>query len=229
MKIKSFNLSLLAFLLVIPSYSCASKKQSKAKTSKTIKWDFEKTTLDSIPKHWKIEATRSKGALATWKVITDKTAPSGTKVLALTKINHFYPGTFNLCWTNNISFLNGEISLKFKSHTGKEDQGGGIMWRVKDKNNYYVVRFNPLEDNFRLYTVKRGIRRMLATAKVHLKAGKWHSMKIIHRGKRIKAYLNGKKLLDYKTNVFSKAGGVGVWTKSDAVTSFDDFTVTLQK
>ena len=99
------------------------------------------------------------------------------------------------------------------------------MWRVRDNKNYYVARFNPLEDNFRLYTVHNGARRMLANARVKLPAGRWITMKIIQQGTRFEAYLNGRKLLTGTSDLFTKPGGVGVWTKADAVTSFDNFSV----
>jgi len=101
--------------------------------------------------------------------------------------------------------------------------GGGIIWRAKDKENYYIARFNPLENNFRLYYVRDGARKTLASTRIALTAGKWHSMKIVQHGDSFEAYLDGKKLLEGSDNLFSDAGGVGLWTKADAVTSFDNF------
>ena len=191
-------------------------------------WDFEKVPLGRLPRGWKVEATRPRGPLATWEVVEDKTAPSGQKVMALVKINHHSGGTFNLCWTDRISFLNGTITVAFKAREGRIDEGGGIMWRVRDKDNYYVARFNPLEDNFRLYYVKGGNRRMIATARATLPAGKWHTMTIVVKGDRYTCYLNGRKYLDARDTRFTTPGGVGLWTKADAATSFDDFKVRLE-
>jgi hypothetical protein len=125
--------------------------------------------------------------------------------------------------------MNGEISVNFKANSGREDEGGGVIWRAKDRNNYYIARFNPLEDNFRLYYVKNGVRRMLASAHIALKAHVWHSMKIIVHGDKFEGYLNGKKLLSVSSHVFNEAGGVGLWTKADAATSFDNFKVILER
>jgi hypothetical protein len=96
---------------------------------------------------------------------------------------------------------------------------------VQDKDNYYIARFNPLEDNFRIYYVLDGARKKLASARVKLPAGKWHTLKIVQNGSRFEGYLNGRKLLNGANNLFTKPGGVGLWTKADAVTSFDDFSV----
>ncbi len=212
---------------VIYAYAKDSKPNpTSKKTPKNMLLTFEETAEGSLPNGWKVEATNPKGALATWMVATDDTAPSGKKVLALTKINHFWPGTFNLCWSDGIKFKDGEITVKFKAISGKEDQGGGIMWRVKDKDNYYVARFNPLEDNFRIYYVKNARRRMIKSAKIRLDKQKWHTMKIVQKGNHYECYLNGKKLLSGKDDTFKNAGGVGLWTKADAVTRFDDLTIT---
>ncbi len=188
-------------------------------------WDFEDVAPGKLPAGWKVEATGRQNPLATWQVQEDKTAPSGSKVLALVKTNHRSGGTFNLCWTNEVSFLNGEIEVAFKAVRGSIDQGGGIMWRVQDRNNYYVARFNPLEDNFRIYYVRDGIRRMIQSARIALKPGVWHVMKIVQKGNEYECFLNGSKLLAGRDGHFEKAGGVGLWTKADAVSSFDNYKV----
>jgi len=103
------------------------------------------------------------------------------------------------------------------------------MWRVRDKDNYYIARFNPLEDNFRIYYVHNGSRHKIADAKVTLPAGKWHTMKIIQKSTRFEGYINGEKLIEGTNDLFANPGGVGLWTKADAVTSFDDFSVKPPK
>jgi hypothetical protein len=199
--------------------------QKEAKIIQQL-WDFEDVSIGQIPAGWKVEATNQKGPLATWQVIEDKTAPSGKKVLAMTSPNHHFGGTFNICWTNAISFLDGEIEVHFKAIKGKEDQGGGVIWRVQDKDNYYIARFNPLENNFRIYYVRDGARKILASMKIALPAGRWYTMKIVQRGDHFEGYLNGRKLLESTDSLFAKPGGVGLWTKADAVTYFDDFKIS---
>jgi len=192
-------------------------------------WNFEDVAVGKLPTGWKVEATGRGKPLATWQVVEDSTAPSGGKVLALVRVNHHSGGTFNLFWTSGVPFLNGSLKVAFKANTGKIDEGGGIMWRVQDRNNYYVARFNPLEDNFRIYYVKNGGRRMIGTARVSLPAGTWHTMKIVVKGNHYACFLDGKKYLDGKDSHFKMTGGVGLWTKADAATSFDDFTVVTGK
>ncbi len=193
------------------------------------KFSFDDVKIGQLPDGWIIEATNQKGPLATWKVVEDKSAPSENKVLALTSINHDFGGTFNLCLTKENNFKNGVIQVMFKAHTGEEDQGGGVIWRVQDKANYYVARFNPLEDNFRIYYVKEEARKILASARIKLSTKEWQQLKIVQSGKHIIGYLNGNKLLEVDDDTFTKPGGVGLWTKADAVTSFDNFEIEFSK
>lgn len=186
---------------------------------------FDDIAVGTVPQGWKVEGTRQHGPLATWQVVADVSAPSEPNVLALSRINHDSRGTFNLCWTDQIQFRDGEIELRFKAISGEEDQGGGPIWRVRDKNNYYICRANPLEDNFRLYYVKDGRRRQIASARVKIPGGVWHTITIEHEGNQIACYLNGEELLTATDDTFPDAGGLGFWTKADAVTSFDDLMI----
>ncbi len=188
-------------------------------------WHFDHMAAGKLPAGWEISATNSKGPLASWEVVEEKSAPSPSHILALTNTNHNDGATFNLCWRDDDSFLDGEIEVKFKARSGSIDQGGGVMWRVQDSENYYVARFNPLEDNFRLYFVKEGKRVLLEDAHAVLDAGRWHTMKIVQKGNHYMGYLDGKKYIEGSDNTFTKRGGTGLWTKADAVTSFDDFSV----
>jgi hypothetical protein len=192
-----------------------------AEETKAVKHDFEAATVGSVPKGWTVTKTGT-GDGSVWKVVEDKTAPKGPKVLAQTAES---PGPmFNLCVANNTAFKDVKVTVAFKAVKGKKDQGGGIVWRYADANNYYIARFNPLEDNYRLYKVVDGKRFQLAT-KEELKApaGEWHTLTIQMKGDEIVCMLNGKKHLEVKDDTFTKAAKVGLWTKADAQTYFDDF------
>ncbi len=206
----------------------AQKVSPSEERNDVFSWDFEDVPIGELPHGWVIGVTGTGRPLPTWQVVEDTTAPNGSKVLAMLHPNHRSAGTFNLCWTDSVPFKDGEIEVKLKALTGRIDQGGGIMWRVQDNDNYYVARFNPLEDNFRMYYVKDGHRKMLATANVKLPADQWHTLKIVQRGNRFECYLNGQKLLEGTDDHFPMQGGVGLWTKADAVTEFEGFTVKLE-
>ena len=199
----------------------------KENTPESLLWDFENTRTGRIPSGWKVEATNLRGEIATWEVISDSVDGRKSKALGMTNAHDDSGGTFNLCWTSSVQFKDGEIEVGFKAVRGVVDQGGGPLWRVQDKNNYYIARANPLENNFRAYYVKNGKRKQLDSARVEVPSKQWHTIKIVHKGDHIEGYLNGRKYLDCKDDTFQDAGGVGLWTKADAVTYFDDFKVTL--
>ncbi len=193
--------------------------------ARQLSFSFEKAAPGNLPEGWRIDATNPKGKLAEWKVRKDTKTRSGSKVLSVTKIHDNSSGVFNLCLYPQARFANGVIKVRVRADTGAVDQGGGPVWRAKNAENYYIARYNPLEFNFRLYYVKNGIRRMLADAGgLDIKTGVWFTIKIAHQGNRIEAWLNGEKLIEVTDSTFQEAGGVGLWTKADAVTSFDDFT-----
>ncbi len=135
-----------------------------------------------------------------------------------------FSNIFNLYFTKGINFKNGEISVDFKANSGKIDQGGGIMWRVIDKDNYYIARFNPLEDNFTFYKVIDGDRIELKNVNIRLSSG-WHKMKITQDDNHFVGYLDGKRFLNCDDSSIQKGGGVGLWTKTDAKTSFKNLIV----
>ena len=131
---------------------------------------------------------------------------------------------FNTCYTR-ANFLNGTISLKFKANSGREDQGGGIIWRVIDADNYYIVRYNPLEDNLTYYYVKDGYRHFQKNINVVLSKKQWHTLQVIQNKAHYSISLDNKKMLEGNNHIFTKAGGVGVWSKADAKTSFTDISI----
>ena len=183
-----------------------------------------KDDIGKLPTGWKAAQT-GKGEGSVWKVTADDTAPSKSGfVLAQTaeSPNAF----FNLCVVDDASFQDGQISVAFKAVKGKNDQGGGVVWRYQDADNYYICRMNPLEDNFRVYKVEGGKRTQFQSADVKVPSGEWHTIKVVQKGNQIECYLDGKKYLEAKDDTFPKAGKVGLWTKSDAQTLFDNFKVS---
>lgn len=206
--------------------SCATVALADA-TQKATTWDFEDATVGKLPKGWTAAKTGDREG-SVWKVVEDTTAPKGSNVLAQTAES---PGPlFNLCVADATAFKDVELSVSFKAVKGKIDQGGGLVWRYSDANNYYIARFNPLEDNYRLYKVVAGKRIQLAT-KEELKApaGEWHKLSVKMTGDRIECHLNGKKQLEAKDDTFTKAGQVGLWTKADAQTYFDEVRASEAK
>jgi len=154
-----------------------------------------------------------------WAVEEMAGAPSGTHVLTQRATRN----EFNVIVAPSGPYTDVDVSMKFKPVSGEEDASGGIVFRFTD-GKYYVVRANGLEANFRLYYYERG-RRQLASARVGAPAlGQWHAVRVVAVGDQMQAWLNGALLLDHRDSRF-KAGRVGLWTKSDSITAFDELTV----
>ena len=200
---------------------------SAAGTTEAMAEGNDREAFPGLGEQWFVEATAQKGPLATWELVDEK-GPAGESCVALTKPNHESAGTYNLLWDNKTKFKDGEISVALKSISGEEDQGGGLLWRAKDKNNYYVARFNPLENNLRLYQVKDGKREKLASADVTKEAGAWSTLAVKTQGTAIIISLDGQALIKTEANTFNDAGGIGLWTKADAATVFTTPKVTAQ-
>ena len=191
------------------------------------KWTFEDAKVGKLPEGWS-RAQTGKGEGSVWKVQQDESAPAGANVL--TQTSSAGPNAlFNLCVAAKSSYKDVDLTVSFKALTGDIDQGGGPVWRYKDANNYYIARMNPLEDNFRVYKVVDGRRQQLGSSDVEAPAGKWHTIRVVQKGNHIQCYLNVKLHLDVKDDTFTDAGKIGLWTKADAVTSFDKLSVATPK
>ena len=154
-----------------------------------------------------------------WAVEDMAGAPSGKRVLVQRAVKN----QFNVIVAPPGPYTDVDVSMKFKPISGREDASGGIVFRFSD-GKYYVVRANALEDNFRLYYYDRG-RGQLASASVKAPAlGQWHTVRVVALGDHMQAWLDGKLLLDHRDSRF-RAGRVGLWTKADSITAFDDLTI----
>lgn len=189
-------------------------------------WNFESDEIGKIPEGFSNQMT-GKGGLGKWEVIKDDTAPSLPNVIAQTS-QEYFGYHFNMTINENETYDDLELSVKFKGVKGKEDQGGGPVWRYQDHDNYYIARANPLENNFRVYKVVNGNRIEMDSARVKVTSNEWHTIKIIARKDQIQCFYNGQLYLEAKDDTFQK-GKIGLWTKADAVTYFDDLEVMLMK
>jgi hypothetical protein len=177
---------------------------------------FDTTQPGALPPGWECGVT-GKGS-PRWSVQADPTAPSAPQILQQSGA-----GTFPWCVKQDVSVPDGYVEVKFKPLRGKEDQAGGVVWRWKDGDNYYVARANALENNVSLYYTENGKRNTLKYVKAPVPAGVWHTLRVDFSGQRIGVALNGKTYIELDDAHIKGAGAVGVWTKADSVTAFDDF------
>jgi len=179
-------------------------------------WNFDSDKTGNIPEGFTNE-------VGEWKVVADPTAPSKPNVLAQLAKNS--GSTFNITLVSGTNYKDVDISVKMKAIDGKEDQGGGLIWRAKDAKNYYVARYNPLEDNYRVYKIEKGRRIQLQSADIKHSEG-WYTLRVTMEGDHIQCYYDGKRYLDVKDLTFREQGKIGLWTKADAQSHFDDLTVS---
>ncbi len=154
-----------------------------------------------------------------WTVEETPDAPSGKHVLVQRAVEN----AFNVIVAPGGPYTDVDVSVRFKPISGREDASGGIVFRFSE-GRYYVIRANSLENNFRLYYYDRG-RHQLATARVRPPAlGQWHTLRVVAVGDQIQGWLDGQLLINHRDSRF-RSGQVGLWTKADSITAFDDFTV----
>ncbi len=187
--------------------------------------NFDDCKTGSPPPGW--TATKTGKGDAKWEVVADDSAPSKPHVLKQSG-----EATYPICIKDDTSLKDGFVEVKFKPISGKEDQAGGVIWRCQDADNYYVARANAAEDNVVLYKTVKGKRSALDIVgrkggygvKEKVATGQWHSLRVEFAGNKFTLTFDGKKLFDVVDETFTEAGKVGVWTKADSVTIFDDFS-----
>lgn len=186
-------------------------------------WTFSADDVDKVPSGWEVAQT-GEGNGSEWKVVADGSAPSNSGfVLAQTAESP--RSIFNLCVVEDASYRDVKLSVAFRSIAGKVDQGGGLVWRYVDPNHYYICRFNPLEDNLRIYKVIVGRRKQLASVDAELAGDQWHTLTVTMQEDLIVCDVEGTQL-SVRDATLTDAGRVGLWTKADAQTHFDSLTAT---
>ena len=178
-------------------------------------WDFEADPVGSIaPGFVEFEGK--------WAVVQ---TPEG-RVLAQGASST--DNTFNVALVEHFEARDVAISVRVKPIAGSDDQGGGVVWRARDARSYYIARYNPLEDNFRVYTVVNGVRTLLQSAEAPKREG-WRNIRVEMTGEHIKCYLDGVKLLDVHNTQITGHGQIGLWSKADARSHFDDLRAEIPK
>jgi len=185
-------------------------------TGTEVTFNFDNEEVDKLPADWT-------GATSTWLIASD----GSNKAMKQAGKNE--GDKFNICVQNKLTYQNLEMEVRIKALEGREDQGGGLVWRYRDAKNYYITRANPLENNFRVYKVVNGNRKQMESANVSIKKGEWYNIKVIMTGNSITCYYNGQKLLSHTDDTFPNTGWVGFWSKADAVSLFDDLKIKVLK
>jgi hypothetical protein len=178
--------------------------------------NFDTFSPGALPPEWVCGVTGSGGSR--WTVEPAADAPSRPNVVKQSGV-----GDFPWCALKGASMADGYVEVRFKALSGRSDQAGGVMWRWKDGNNYYVARANALENNVSLYYTTNGRRNTIKYVDAPVPRNQWHTLRVDFAGTSIKVSLNGKTYIDVQDKRIAGGGAVGMWTKADSVTVFDDF------
>jgi len=186
---------------------------------------FQSDTVGTAPKGWTATST-GKGA-PKWTVEQDPTAPSKSSI-----VKQSGRAPYPVLLRDDSNIQDGFIAMKFKAIAGSEDRAAGLVWRARDADNYYVVRANALEDNVVLYKTADGVRSPLDIVgrkggygvDVPVPANQWNELLVEFVVSRFKVLYNGKQLFEVEDTTFRDAGKIGLWTKADSVTLFDQIT-----
>jgi hypothetical protein len=201
----------------IPALALVSSFGTAMAVAGTVNFDDLKTGVP--PPGW--TATQTGGGKANWTIEKDETAPSKPNVLKQSG-----EATYPVCIKDDTSLKDGFVQVKFKPVSGKEDQAGGVIWRCKDKDNYYISRANALEDNVRFYKVVHGRRIQLEGIDIPVLGGQWHMLGLRAEGNRFTVSYDGRVVFAAFDDTYSDTGQVALWTKADSVTLFDTIAIT---
>ncbi len=179
--------------------------------------NFDDCKTGSPPPGW--TATRTGKGDPKWEVVADDSAPSRPNVLKQSG-----EATYPVCIKDGTSVKDGFVEVKFKPLEGKEDQAGGVIWRCKDVDNYYIARANALEDNVTIYHTIKGKRVSFKNVDIKVAPNTWHTLRVDFQRNKFTVSFDRKQVIEATDDSFSDAGKVGVWTKADSVTIFDDFS-----
>lgn len=188
-------------------------------------WSFEESHAGKLPAGWAPAETNPDGTPAAWSVAQDGGAQQGERHLRVTTENT--GSTYNLLLSLDDYPADLELATWLRADSGKEDQGGGLVWRGRDAENYWIARWNPLEKNLRLYLVEDSKRRQIASADLDAEPSAWHELRVVMRGDAATVLFDGAQLIEAADPALSGGGRIGFWTKADAAVSFDSLTLAL--
>lgn len=205
---------------------------AEAQTARTVTFDQDKV---GAPPQGFSTALTGQGKPGVWVVMKDPQSPDRGNVLAQTDADPT-DYRFPVCALDDVSAKDVDLSVMFKPVTGRGDQAGGLIWRYRDANNYYIVRANALEHNVVLYKVQNGRRTDLPLKgigrtygkKITVPSQQWSTLRVVATGALFEVFFNGQKLYEVEDATFPGAGKIGVWTKADSVTYFDNLSVTAK-
>jgi hypothetical protein len=188
-------------------------------------WTFDDDPPDSLPSEFLVGTLYDGRPAGEWKILQTEMTNNGPHVLGQL-MGKGAEHAYKVVLIRDSTATDVDVRVSFLPISGKADMGGGLIWRTTDDRTYYLARANPLEQNVRVYRVINGIRHLLHSFDQTIVMKQWHTLQVINRGCRIQVFYDKKQVFDLCDKTFS-TGGIGLWTKSDAVTYFDNLSLQL--
>jgi len=198
------------------------KLEAPAGSART--WTFDEDPVDKPPAGIRLTEAGGTGTPATWAVVAEPTAPSQPNAFGVTESKNT-KATYNIAIVEGTSHGDVDLQVSIKSRTGLLNQGGGVIWRFKDVDHYYIARWDPSEKNAYIYIVQGGVRTALAKLDIDLDVEAWHTLRVVAEGPRIELFIDDEPKLTAENAELKEPGMIGLWTKSDAASLFDDLSV----
>lgn len=218
LRITLISMSVFA-MSVVPNWAGSEQSQTARE------WNFDTFPAGTLPEGFHVGTLFDGRPAGEWKVMKTKQAASSPHVLGQL-MNKGAEHAYKVVLVKEITASNLDLQVSFLAVGGKGDMGGGLIWRATDDRNYYLTRANPLEQNIRLYRVVNGVRTIIANSDRTIDVRKWHRLRVVTTGCRIQVSYDDTPVFDHCDRTFT-AGHIGLWTKSDAVTYFDDLRVSV--
>ena len=193
----------------------------------TRMWNFDGDPPGAIPKGFVVGTLFDGRPAGEWKILKTDRAKSAPQVLAQL-MGKGFEHAYKVVLIKSVTSSDLDLQVSFLPIEGKADMGGGLIWRAADDRNYYLTRANPLEQNIRIYRVVKGIRHLLQNFDRTIHLNQWHTLQVVTRGCQIQVLYDETTVFDLCDQTFT-TGRIGLWTKSDAVTYFDDLRLQILK
>jgi hypothetical protein len=201
-----------------PTRFTAGGDEVPAEPARTYRWSFDDASVGAPP-------ADCISVLGDWTIASEPTAPSAPNVLRQT--GAYKNPDFPRILIKGLTFTDLTLRVRCRPESGTIDRACGLVFRARDSDNYYLTRANALEDNVRLYRVVNGDRQEFASADLKVTSGEWHTLEVTARGTRLEVSWDGRTVLEASDATFAK-GKIGLWTKADSITAFDDLEAVAQ-
>ena len=218
--------SLLSVMIVMPlGFGTMSIQAETAAPSPA--WNFDREEPGTLPSEFSIGTMFDGRPAGDWQVLATDRAKSPPHVLAQL-MGKGAEHAYKVALIKEVIATDLNLEVSFLPISGKADMGGGLIWRAADDRNYYLARANPLEQNIRVYRVVKGVRHLLENFNQTIDLRRWHTLRVTHQGCHVNIFFDDKQVLDLCDKTFH-VGMIGLWTKSDDVTYFDDLQLQHMK